>query len=160
MTPAPIGRRSARAVRSISIVLGAVLVAGLAARSARAALVEVAVTGVTDARGHVRVDLCTRETFLKENCPYGGSAPATAPATLVEIAGVPPGQYAAQVFHDENDSGDIERNVLGIPTEPIGFSNDAPLHLRGPRFSDAAFSVERGVERITLKLRNLLHPSR
>jgi len=160
MTPVNTHRRPGRALKPISIGLCASLMVGLAAQSARASLVEVAVTGVADARGHVRVDLCTRDTFLKESCPYEGSAPATPPATLVTIAGVPPGQYAAQVFHDENDSGDIERNVLGIPIEPIGFSNDAPLHLRGPRFSDAAFSVERGVERITLKLRNLLRPAR
>ena len=77
-------------------------------------------------------------------------------ATVVKIAGVPPGQYAAQVFHDENDDGEIKRNFLGIPTEPIGFSNDAPLHLHGPHFKEAAFAVEHGVEKITLKLRDLL----
>ncbi|MEO8925639.1 MAG: DUF2141 domain-containing protein [Caulobacteraceae bacterium] len=157
----PINRfgTAARAAGPVPLMLGAALLLAVAP-SARAALVEVAVTGVGDARGHVHVDLCTRDTWLKENCPYEGSAPASVGATVVKIAGVPPGEYAAQVFHDKNDTGDLDRNVLGIPTEPIGFSNDAPLHIRGPRFSDAAFSVERGVERITLKLRDLLHPSR
>ncbi|MGI9168621.1 MAG: DUF2141 domain-containing protein [Caulobacteraceae bacterium] len=132
----------------------------LSGQPSRAALVEVAVTGVGDARGHVHVDLCTSRTFLKEDCPYAGSAPAMPGATVVKIPGVPPGQYAAQVFHDENDDGAVARNLLGIPTEAIGFSNDAPLHIRGPHFSDAAFEVERGVARITLKLRRLFGPSR
>jgi uncharacterized protein (DUF2141 family) len=141
---------------------GAVLLLMLCAGPAMAAVVEVAVTGVTDARGRVHVDLCTRDTFLKPTCPYQGSAPASVGDTVVEIAGVPPGQYAAQAFHDENDSGSVELNALGIPTEPIGFSNDAPIHVlrRGPIFTEAAFSVERAVEPITLKLRDLLHPSR
>ncbi len=121
-----------------------------------AAIVEVAVTGVTRAQGHIHVDLCTRDTFLKASCPYQGSAPATPGATLVTIKDVSPGQYAAQVFHDEDDSGDVHRNLLGIPTEPIGFSNDAPIHLKGPSFKQAAFAVEHGMERITLKLRYLL----
>ena len=155
-------RPSRAAGKRAPLVLGGVLVLILSARPSMAALVEVAVTGVSDARGHVHVELCTRNTFLKETCPYQGSAPASVGATVVEIAGVPPGQYAAQVFHDENDSGIVERNALGIPTEPIGFSNDAPIHVlrRGPIFTEAAFSVEREVERITLKLRDLLHTSR
>lgn len=133
---------------------------GAAAAPARAAIVEVAVTGVTRAVGHVHVDLCTRDTFLKPSCPYEGSAPATPGETLITIEGVAPGEYAAQVFHDENDSGRVHRDLLGIPTESIGFSNDAPIHLRGPSFREAAFAVQHGVERITLKLRNLLRLAR
>jgi len=140
----------------IVAVIGASLVLTALSLTASAAVVEVAVTGVANARGHIHVDLCTEDTFLKENCPYAGSAVATPGSTVVKIAGVPPGHYAAQVFHDEHDDGRVHRNVLGIPTEPIGFSNDAPLHLHGPRFKEAAFAVEHGVERITLRLRNIL----
>ncbi len=135
-----------------------VALAGLAAAPAGAAVVEVAVTGVTQARGHIRVGICTRDTFLTSNCPYEGTAPATPGQTLVKVADVPPGEYAAQVFQDETDQGVVHRNLLGIPREAIGFSNDAPLHARGPRFSDAAFSVEQGMASITLKLRRLFHP--
>jgi uncharacterized protein (DUF2141 family) len=137
--------------------LGASLTLMATPGSAPAAVVQIAVTGVAAARGHIHVDLCTRDTFLKQNCPYKGSAPATLGATVVTITDVPPGQYAAQVFHDENDSGRIKRNLLGVPTERVGFSNDAPIHLHGPRFTDAAFAVEQGVEHVTLKLRDLLH---
>jgi uncharacterized protein (DUF2141 family) len=139
-----------------SAVIGALLLSAAAAQGASAAVVEVAVTGVVEARGHIHVELCTQDTFLKPDCPYQGNAVATPGATVVKIPGVPPGKYAAQVFHDQLDDGKIHRNFLGIPTEPIGFSNDAPLHLHGPRFTEAAFAVEHGVERITLKLRDIL----
>jgi len=132
----------------------------LAAQPARAALVEVAVTGVEEARGHIRVEICTRDTFLKPSCPYQGVAEAKTGATIVQVADVPPGEYAAQVFHDDTDQGVVHQNLLGIPREAIGFSNDAPLHVHGPRFVDAAFSVEHRVERITLKLRHLFGASR
>jgi len=138
---------------------GAALLAGglvlLAVQPARAALVEVDVTGVEDARGHVRVALCTRDTFLKTTCPYQGVAEAKTGDTVVTVDDVPPGLYAAQVFHDTTDAGVVHQNLLGIPKEAIGFSNDAPLHARGPRFDDAAFPVEDGLQRITLKLRRL-----
>lgn len=130
-------------------------VAALAALPTRAAPVEIAVTGVTEARGHVRVELCTKDTFLTSTCPYQGDAPATIGATVVKIAEVPPGEYAAQVFHDETDQGVVHQNLLGIPREKIGFSNDAPVHLRGPRFREAAFSVGSELQRITLKVGRL-----
>ncbi len=72
----------------------------------------------------------------------------------------PPGEYAVQAFHDDTDQGVIHRNLLGLPRERIGFSNDAPLHVRGPRFKDAAFSVGAEVERITLRLRRLFGGSK
>jgi uncharacterized protein (DUF2141 family) len=142
---------------SRTAVIGLIILLTAMSQAASAAVVEIAVTGVVHARGHIHVDLCTEDTFLKDNCPYEGSAVATPGATVVTITGVPPGEYAAQVFHDEHDDGKVRRTVLGIPTEPIGFSNDAPLHVHGPKFREAAFAVEHGVERITLKLRSILH---
>jgi uncharacterized protein (DUF2141 family) len=150
------------ATRRLPVLFSVAGLLVLCASSSKAALVEIAVTGVAEARGHVHVELCTRDTFLKETCPFQGSAPANVGATLVRIAGVPPGEYAAQAFHDESDAGVVHQNALGIPSEAIGFSNDAPIHVlrRGPIFTEAAFQVEHGVERITLKLRRLLGSSR
>jgi len=36
-----------------------------------------------------------------------------------------PGKYGFRYFHDENMSRKMETNVLGIPKEGYGFSNDA-----------------------------------
>ena len=150
MTPRPNPRR-------VSTLLISAAAAALALGSAaHASLVQIAVTGVSDPRGHVRVELCTRDTFLTSSCPYQGVAPATPGQTLVTIE-APPGEYAVQAFHDETDEGVVHQNLLGIPREKIGFSNDAPIRLSGPRFRDAAFSVGATVERITLRLRRLFH---
>lgn len=127
----------------------------LTASMAHAAVVEIAVTGIVQARGHVRVQLCTKDTFLKPSCPYEASAPATLGATVVKISAVEPGEYAATAFHDESDQGVVHQNFLGIPRERIGFSNDAAVHVHGPRFKDAAFFVGREAQQITLKVRHL-----
>ncbi len=37
--------------------------------------------------------------------------------------GVPAGEYALVVYHDENENGRLDKNFIGIPKEPIGFSN-------------------------------------
>ncbi len=142
-------RLRARAAAALAVV-------SLSAGAARAAMVEISVTGVAEARGHVRVELCTKDTFLTDSCPYQGQAPATVGSTMVTIE-APPGEYAAQAFHDETDQGVVHQNLLGIPREKIGFSNNAPLHLRGPHFKDAAFFVGDQVQRITFHLSRLFH---
>ena len=36
---------------------------------------------------------------------------------------LPTGAYALIVFHDENDNGEIDHNLLHLPSEELGFSN-------------------------------------
>jgi len=124
--------------------------------ASQAAQVDVHVTGVSNPHGHVRVELCTRETFLTDACPYTAAAPATVGETVVEISEVPPGEYAIQAFDDDLDAGHVHQNILGIPRERVGFSNDAPLHVQGPIFSEAAFKVGEGAREVTLRLRKVL----
>ena len=35
---------------------------------------------------------------------------------------LPAGDYSIMVFHDLNDNGELDTNLLGIPTEPYGAS--------------------------------------
>ena len=37
---------------------------------------------------------------------------------------VPFGNYAVSVYHDVNGNGELDRNFIGIPKEPIGFGNN------------------------------------
>ncbi len=63
--------------------------------------------------------------------------PATG-QTSVTVPGIPAGEYALLLFHDENDNAQLDRNFIGIPSEPIGFSN--AYRPRGaPTFQPARF---------------------
>ena len=101
--------------------------------------------------GSVRVDVCTRETFLRSDCPYSASAPAQVGETTVTVPDVPPGVYAVQAYHDINDNGRLDQGIFGRPEEGLAFSNDAPLGLHGPSFDRAA--VTHGDDPQTLRLR-------
>ena len=115
------------------------------------------VDGVRDDVGHVRVDICTEETFLKRGCPYFGSAPAVKGMTTVRVEGVPPGDYAAQVYHDRNDDHRVNRSrPLGIPLEEVGFTNDAPVGLRGPKWARAKVVHDSADQELSVTLRKYL----
>lgn len=51
------------------------------------------------------------------------------------------GRYAVSVMHDENGDGALDTNLLGVPTEGYGFSNDATGFMGPPDFSDACVVV-------------------
>ena len=58
---------------------------------------------------------------------------------IADLAG---GDYALVVYHDENGNGRLDRNFIGIPREPLGFSNS--YRPKGPpTFSRAAFRLEK-----------------
>ena len=63
------------------------------------------------------------------------------------MADVPPGVYALVVHHDENANGELDKNFIGIPTEPIAISNG--YRPKGPpAFARAQFTLAPNEERV------------
>jgi len=136
----------------LKTLLASLVVVSLAG-GADAATVTVSVSGVHNDHGHVLVALCTRADFLRPHCSWKARVAAQKGTVIAKIPGVPPGVYAAQAFHDENDNGRLERTLLGLPREAMGFSNDAPMRLGPPRFDAAAFNVSGDAVAIGFSLR-------
>ena len=65
----------------------------------------------------------------------------------------PRGQYAANAFHDENDNGELDTNLIGIPTEGYGFTNDPRTTFGPPDFEDAAVNVRDASELAVMTMR-------
>src|SRR5437764_9308992 len=81
----------------------------------------------------------------------GERQPAGAKVVFV-YRNLPAGRYAVSVFHDENGNGKLDTNVVGMPTEPYGFSRDARALMGPPSFADAAFDLQADTT-ITVNLR-------
>ena len=65
---------------------------------------------------------------------------------------IPPGRYALAVIHDENMNGKLDTNMLGIPTEGYGFSNDVTGLFGAPAFSAASFAYDGRNLELTISL--------
>ena len=130
-------------------ILSALLL--LCAAGASAGTVEVRVTGVS-AKGSVAVAVCDKERFLKQ-CAYSGSAPAQVGETTVVVKGVPPGKWAVLAYQDENGNGELDRNFIGMPKEPYGFSRDARGKFGPPDFEQAAIEVGEAQATANVQLR-------
>ena len=53
--------------------------------------------------------------------------------------GVPAGDYAVTVFHDENGNGKFDMNWMGMPLEGYGFSNNIKPRFKAPSFDECQF---------------------
>ena len=65
---------------------------------------------------------------------------------------IPHDTYALAVFHDENNNGVLDKNALGIPLEPYGFSRNARARFSAPPFEDAQFNLK-GKQSIEISIR-------
>ena len=141
------------------LAIAGALIAGVGvAQSARYApepvgtiTLQVNVTGVRNAKGVMHVDICRQAEFLK-SCPIKAEVPTVAGTTIVRFPNLAHGVYAAQVSHDENSNGKVDRALFGIPKEGVGFSNDAPIRFAPPKWAAAMFPLNDD-KTITLKLR-------
>lgn len=55
---------------------------------------------------------------------------------------LPKAYYAVAVFHDKNKNGAMDKNLVGVPTEKYGFSNNARETFSAPSFTSASVKVE------------------
>lgn len=142
-------------MRSVLLAAAIALTAppAVAPRPALAADVVVRVLNVKGSEGVVRAAVCVRENFLKPSCAFGAIEPAHPGMVVLTLHDVPPGQYAVEAHHDNNNDGKVDRNLLGIPTEGIGFSRDAPISFGPPQWDDAVFAVNDALVTINITLK-------
>lgn len=109
-------------------------------------------THVREAGGVVRCGLFAREGWLKK--PVG--------ADIVKINGrqalcvfkkIPRGTYGASAFHDQNNNGKLDTNLLGMPTEDYCATNNARGVFGPPSFSDAKFEFKGGTKRVEARMK-------
>ena len=101
-------------------------------------------TGLRSSKGMVRLCLW-RDGAGFPNCHKGQDvrmeeAPA-APTVRLDLSGLSPGAYAVSLIHDENDNRRLDKSLIGIPTEGVGFSRNPAIVFGAPSFKAARFEV-------------------
>jgi uncharacterized protein (DUF2141 family) len=122
--------------------------------AAQAADLTVIVNNVQQDVGQVMLGLFSSAEGFPKTFSQGTLAPAkernaTGQVRLV-FKGLAPGQYAATAFHDLDSNGKLNANLMGLPTEPYGFSNNARGNFGPPAFKDAAVKV--GEQDLTIEI--------
>ncbi len=116
---------------------------GLLAGTASAADLTVTVTGLAGDAGTVRAAIyADAASFASQQNPVAALILKPHDRQVrVTVGDLPPGRYAVAVFHDVNDNGKLDANLLSMPTEPFGFSRDAVGNFGPPSFDQAAIDL-------------------
>jgi len=68
---------------------------------------------------------------------------------------LPKGEYGIILLDDENDSEEMENNILGLPKEGFGFAGYRHRGIRRPSYDDFKFELGEGVKKMELRVRYL-----
>ena len=115
--------------------------------------VENSIYYITDLRGNISLEmeinnlqsnngpLYIRILDGNENPVIVGTSPVINYSSEISFDSIFPGKYAIQFFHDENENQKMDFNLIGIPKEKFGSSNDVKPILGPPKFEKMLFEI-------------------
>jgi uncharacterized protein (DUF2141 family) len=123
-------------------ILSTLLISSLLSLNATAHELALQVDQITKTKGVMMIALYnSADSYKSDKNVFNGKKIAVTQGTLtVNFGDVPAGDYAIKLYQDENENGVIDKNVIGIPTEGYGFSNNGGA-MGQPSFDEAKFSV-------------------
>lgn len=100
------------------------------------------IEGVRSDKGKIYASLLKADAVAGVARQAGGArGVAVVGNTTLTFEGLAPGDYAVQLYHDENDNGTMDANLFGIPSEGYAFSNRARGSFGPPKFEQMKFTV-------------------
>lgn len=115
-----------------------VLASFFAAAGADAGELRATVRNVKPQQGKLWVALYESAGAYAADCRFAGQiVDPSGPEVAVMFTGLAPGRYGLAAFQDLNGDSTFGKTMLGLPTEPYGFSRDAKAGLFGPPAFDA-----------------------
>lgn len=130
------------------------LVSAISAVSAQNSLT-VNISNITTKKGQIEIGLFNKEkNFLKNGAQFLKRKINVKGNKLnYTFENLPKGNYAIAVFHDENGNNKCDTNLIGIPLEGYGFSNNFKPKVSAPKFEQTKVYVDRPLS-IDIKLIN------
>ena len=98
---------------------------------------EIEIEGIRNGKGKIFFQLFDKE----QKVLYEIVADIINGKSILRFSELKPGEYAFRYFHDENNNGKLDKNILGVPREGFGFSNDPPIVIGEPSFDKWLFNL-------------------
>lgn len=141
---------SSHAAGSVVSALAGLLVAS----TAFAADLTVTVEGAKAGEGKVMIALFDNANGFPAAPPkLGQFGEVTQDKAVFTFKDLPPGRYAVSAFQDRNNNQKLDANMMGMPTEPYGFSRNAAGRMGPPKFDDAAVTFDAQSQALTVRVK-------
>jgi uncharacterized protein (DUF2141 family) len=145
-------------VFSIALIIlmssGLSLTAPTLAQSGAQATLVLKITGLRSEKGQVKIAVFNAaEKWLGDQPIYSSTIRVDSQTVLWKINDIPYGDYGIAVFHDENKNGKIDKNLLGIPAEAYGFSNNVRVTFGPPTWEKSKFVVKQPSTDVSIEVK-------
>lgn len=140
-------------MKLIKLCFAFLLISPMVSRGQSNGEITVIIQKIENENGTLRVGLFTEnDKFLKE-ASYSKDVPASGQKNIrVSFEDIPFGTYAISIYHDLDDNGELDTNFIGIPKEPVGFSNDHQPKMGPPEFNGAKFALDQKTLTVTVNM--------
>ena len=121
--------------------------------------IKVTIPSLKESKGDIILNLYnSANTFLEDDKHFRKvSIPARSSGSTFTFTDIPKGNYAILAHWDINSNGKLESNLLGIPKEEVGFSNNVFGSFGPPEFDDASFTISDKTTELTIIIKKVSH---
>ncbi|MEM7109816.1 MAG: DUF2141 domain-containing protein [Bacteroidota bacterium] len=128
-------------MKKLIIILGLLVVAKIACAQETVSIT-LEVEGMLNQKGEMRVSVFnSSSTFLKEPFKALKVDLEKHSGNTFTVDGLPKGEYAVSVLHDENENGELDFGGMG-PVEGYGFSNNPNAAFGPAKYAEAKLMIE------------------
>ncbi|MCJ8319553.1 MAG: DUF2141 domain-containing protein [Colwellia sp.] len=122
--------------------IGSLSMITLLSQHAVAADLTVNISDIEQGKGYVLVALyADQESYTSGKASFSSRVKAEHDQETLVFENLPDGEYAIKLYQDENDNNKLDFNILGIPKEGYGFSNNVGM-FGAPDYVDAKFTIK------------------
>ena len=129
-------------MRPIPFLMLALLLISPISRAQQTGNIHLTIQNIENEKGTLRVGLFTESDKFLDKASWSKDIAANGREKIeLDFENIPFGTYAISIFHDLDDNGKLDTNFIGIPKEPVGFSNDYQPKMGPPKFKGAKFDL-------------------
>lgn len=123
-------------------VIGSLSMILLLSQNANAAELTVNISDIEQGKGHLLIAVFEgKENYNDGKSVQASKVKAEHKKESVVFKDLIDGEYAVKMYQDENDNNELDSNMMGIPKEGYGFSNNVGM-FGTPKYKEAKFTVK------------------
>lgn len=111
------------------------------------------IEGIDKIEGEIRIAVFDSKDKYTKDPVHAVVIPVDSTTVIWKQEMLPFGEYAIAVYHDKNENGKIDTNILGIPKEDYGFSNNARGRFGPASWEDSKFKVDEANFSTSIKIK-------
>lgn len=137
-------------VKFISLAIAILFISNIT----QANKLDIKITGLKSNDGYIRLAIYDKAKDFPKNGEYYKlyKIKISNKTSKLTINNLPAGDYAIAIMHDKNNNKKMDKNMMGIPKEGFGFSNNPKIVFKEPSFNECKISMTNQPQSILIKM--------